>query len=109
VTQPKKKLQACDFLNWDALCKLAAYVEPEQVKSRKDVIGMFAYTITQTGDEAKRDTILAEQLTNSTYGSRPESNEAFLKMLAQEIQCDLGELRKFAKQCGVHLKAKWWG
>jgi hypothetical protein len=101
------KLRACDVLNWEQLCAMSQYIDPALAQERTtDIFAVLAYTITSTGDEDKRDQILTSILLNSTYGSRPESNEAFLKLVADRTKSELEPLREFAKQCGVKLKRK---
>lgn len=102
------KLRACDVLNWDRLVELSRYTDPALAKEKTtDIIEVFAYTITRTGNEDERDRILRSILLNSTYGSRPENNEAFLRLLADRTESPLEPLRKFAKQCGVQLKRRF--
>lgn len=102
------KLRACDVLAWDQLVVLSRYVDPNLAKeSTTDIIAVFAYTITQTGNEDERDKILTDILLKATYGSRPENNEKFLQLLADRTKSPLGPLRQFARQCGVQLKRRF--
>jgi len=92
------------------LVELSRYIDPALAKEKTtDIISVFAYAITQTGDEDERDKILSDILLKSTYGSRPENNEKFLKLLADRTKSPIEPLRNFAKQCGVQLKRKLLG
>lgn len=109
MSKPKNKQRACDVLNWDCLVELSQYSDPAATRDTTEIIGVFAYTITKTGDEDERDRILTNLLRNSTYGSRPDDNEIFLLFLAGRTKSELEPLRKFAKQVGVRLKRSFFG
>jgi hypothetical protein len=104
----RRKLRAADVLNWNKLCRMSKFVDPAIAKNYPaQALAVFAYAITKTDDEDKRDRILSDILNKAVFGSQPKDNEKLLRLIAYATESNLGLLRKFAKQCGVHQKRNW--
>jgi hypothetical protein len=104
-----EKLHASSVLNMERLRQIGRFIDPEvAVMNASSVLASFAFTLIAAPTEDHKDRVLTEYLTNSCYGSRPSENEKFLKWLALGTGSDLGNLRKFAKQCRIPLTMKWF-